>query len=263
VIGLTIVTYNRPEFCEKAIKSVVRNLGGALDLVVVVNDASDPKHNGAYSRAYRPLANLANTQVIVREENGGVAKAKNDGLRAMLDAGCDWLFVMEDDLRVTEPAAIQGYIDACEASGLHHLMFAHHGPAAEGVEPERDGPVAYFPHAVGAWCVYSRTCLEQSGLFDEHFTNAWEHVEHSTRLALDGFTTGPYRWADYAWSQLVLEEQKGSLDKSSIRPRPYWRINIVHGLRYWQAEKPESFAAMFGDGTPLHDWAMSVIEERV
>jgi hypothetical protein len=177
----------------------------------------------------------------------------------MLAAGADWLFLCEDDLIVQSPDAIRGYLSAAATSGMHHLSFAHHGPANAGGAVEVDETISYYPHSIGAWCLYSRESLETVGLFDESFNCAWEHVELSLRLARAGFTSGAYRYADATGSQDWISEIPGSIEKSSIRPRPDWQANIRNGLIYWRDAKPDTFGDLFGEGTMLHDYASRVI----
>jgi hypothetical protein len=257
-ISVGIATYNRPEFFRKTAAAVAERLVATktVDRVYVHDDGSLAKHRGQYRRG---LARLPDAVVLADGVNRGVAAAKNRLLSAMLDDGAEWLFVLEDDIRVTSPEAVTGYLAACEGSGLHHLSFAHHGPANVGVAPETDGPVSFFPHAIGAWCVYSRECLERCGLMDESFSNAWEHVEHSARLAEGGYTSGAYRWADATGSEGWLRELPGSIEGSSIRPGEGHRRDIADGLVYWRQTYPVTFDSLFGDDKPLGAWAAQVM----
>ena len=257
-IAVGICTYNRPDMLEKSAKAAARHLSGVVGRWYVYNDGSDPKHTGAYKRAYKPLEALG-ARVTDCPDNRGVAAAKNELLRQMIGDGAEWLFLLEDDIKILDPRAVTGYIQACQYSGLEHLMFAHHGPGNTGGPVDADGPVSFYEHAIGAWCVYSARAISKVGLFDENLVNAWEHVEHSLRLAAAGLTTGPYRWADATGSQDWLTEVHGSIDRSSIRPRPDWQANIVGGLTYWREAKPDTFDLMFGDGTPLEGWAKRML----
>ena len=254
-VALGITTMNRPAYFKALAKSVYRH----LDVnVYVYNDGSDPKHTARYEAAYKLLPHAF---VDHANENRGVAFAKNELLRRMLrETNADWLFLAEDDMRVTSPDAIDGYIRACNVSGLHHLSFAHHGPANAPGPVATDDNLDYFFHIIGSWCIYSRECIEAVGPFDENFHNAWEHVEHSARIAARGFTTPPYQWADAKGSREWIAEQDGAIANSSIRPGGDHEANKRNGLRYWRDTKPETFAMMFGPGTPLHQFAMSLLE---
>ena len=171
----------------------------------------------------------------------GVGWAKNQVMKEMLRRGYDWIFVSEDDVVVTSHLAITGYIAACESSGLGHLSFAHHGPANVGRTPiERVDGVTCWPEYVGAWSIYSRESLLTCGLMDENFHNAWEHVEHTLRLAEAGFTTPWRQAADATGSEEWLEEVPGSIENGVIRSQPDWQPNIAAGKAYWIANKPET-----------------------
>ncbi len=262
-VGLCVVSFNRPEYLEKALKAITKQLIDVVDDLVVVNDGSDTKHNASYGRAYKSLAKWPNgsTNVITLVKNGGVAKAKNAGIEYLLqNPDNEHIFVGEDDITPLHPDAILGYIRAAESGSFHHLSFAHHGPANLNI-PDSDGPVSFFPHSVGAWCMYSRKCLEDQGLFDEQMVNAFEHVEHSVRLIRAGYMPGAavHQFPDATGSRSWLTEIPGSLKKSSIRPRDDWRPNIKASLTYWQKEKPDTFAMLFGEDMPLHNYAMGIL----
>lgn len=248
---------------EKSIKSLVKNAAGVVNKIAVYNDGSDPKHRGAYTRAYRPLLDDHHATVVSNPDNHGVAYAKNRLLDMLLDAKCDWVFLLEDDLRVLDPSAVTEYVRICAESDIHHLSFAHHGPANTGGAVATDGEIAYYPHSVGAWTVFSRECLLDAGHFDENFCCAWEHVEHELRLMQAGYMPGaaPHRFPDAKGSERWIAEIPGSLEKSSIRPRPDWQDNIRDGLRYWRHAKPDTYAMLFGPGLPLENYARQMIGE--
>ena len=256
--AIGVCTYNRPAMLFKTLRSIRQHVSEPLGLpVFVVNDGSDQIHHGEYVRAYKRLQS-----VVIQElpTNQGVAVAKNTLLRAMLETtDAEWLFLCEDDILVKSPEAITGYIRAAESASFHHLSFAHHGPANAGIVPETDGVLEYYPHSIGAWTCFSRECLESVGLFDERFVCAWEHVEHTLRLARAGFTSGAYRFADAVGSRDWLTEIPGSIEKSSIRPRPDWQANIRDGLRYWRNNNADTFSDLFGEDKPLYAYGQSVL----
>lgn len=258
-VGLT--TYNRPRFADKSIRALERAVRPLDCVLSAANDCSDEKYRGEYKRAY---ARAPEMTVIEIPANGGVAKAKNVLLRWMLDTtDAEWLFLLEDDIILNGPEAVTGYIEAAERTGMHHLSFAHHGPA-NAAGPSRHGdPVEFYPHSIGAWTMFSRECLETVGLFDENFHNAWEHVEHELRLIAAGFMpeAAPHYFPDATGSRLWLSELPSAIEESAIRPRGDWQSSIVNGLRYWRESKPETFEMLFGAGTPLEGYAASLLAQ--
>ena len=241
MIAVGIVTCNRPLLFERCARGCRKHFSGSKIPFYVYNDGSNPRYDPAYERAYRLVPN----RHILGGPNRGVAYAKNMLLAVMLDAGADWLFLLEDDIQITSPDAVHGYVRACEQSGLHHLSFAHHGAANAGGPVETDGPVSYYQHSIGAWSVYSRECLEAVGVFDEVFRNAWEHVEHTMRLAVAGYTSGAWRFADATGSDRWLRELPGALETSVIRQDPGWEQGMVEGREHWRVAHPDTYPLIF------------------
>jgi hypothetical protein len=76
--------------------------------------------------------------------------------------------------------------------------------------------------------------LNKVGIFDEQFTNAFDHVDHDYRIAKAGFSPPYWNWPDLANSMDYLEEIECSETSSSIRPRSDWRENIEKGAVYFK-----------------------------
>jgi GT2 family glycosyltransferase len=260
-VALGITTFNRPDYLEKCAKAIARTCAPVTDYIYCFNDGSDPKHAGAYKRAYKPLIELGAT-IIDAPTNGGVAVAKNALIySALKETDCDHVILCEDDIKVLAPEAVTQYIAIAERHGLHHLSYAHHGPANADGPVDTDGDVEFYPHSVGAWCLYSRECLEAVGAFDENMVNAFEHVEWEMRAYQMGYANngGPHRFADALGSWIWLTELPNSIERSSIRPRSDWSSNIHNSLRYWHDAKPETYDMLFGPSMPLHAYAQSII----
>jgi len=173
----------------------------------------------------------------------GVGKAKNIALQHLLDKGCDYIILVEDDMKF-KYNIFKAYVEAYKKTGIHHFMFAYHGPANKaGVSYGKPVPrtvidygdvkVALNQHCVGAVTFYTRESLEDVGLYDEDYTNAFEHVDHSYMLAQAGYSTPYWWWADLANSLDYVQEQKCSEESSAIRPRSDWQSNIQTAARHF------------------------------
>ena len=210
--GLGIITYKREAFCRQACESIAP---GMFDEVVVVND-------GSVYDDY-PI----DATIIELPENKGVATAKNAALTHLLNAGCTYLFLMEDDIAVRDPSIAELYIQLCEKSGIQHFNFALHGPANKTPHNQPlvkyrhkldEKHVIWFYHGcIGAFSMYTRRALETVGLFDTRYVNAVEHLEHTYRICQAGLAP-PYGWfADAANSDTLLCELDPELTHSVIR----------------------------------------------
>lgn len=242
--AIGVCTYNRPDRLEKALRSLAKHLPEVP--VFVRNDGSDPKHNGAYARAYR---RHHGTIIVDDRQNLGVAKTKNQLLSLMIEDGSDYLFIMEDDLEVVDPEAVYGYIAASSSSGCHHLNYLWgtgiNGAGNPNGPIEVDGPVSFFHSMMAGWSLYTAESLVNVGLMDENFHNAWEDVELSARLSLGGWNPPlgwPVKWPDATGSRDWVREQRGVV---STQTSAQSGANISKGLRYWEENKPETYQAVF------------------
>ena len=261
-VAVGITTFARPKFLDKCLRSTESALRPLRAPLAVCNDGSGERWGAEYRRAYR---RAPEAYIIESEQNLGVACAKNTLLRWMLDeTDADWLFLLEDDILLMAPEAVTEYVRIADEMGFHHLSFAHHGPANASGPVAAIGEVEFYPHSIGAWCLYSRSSLEQVGLFDENFHNAWEHVEHELRMIEAGFMplSGAHRFPDISGSSRWVAEMPNAIERSSIRPRDDWNSSIVDGLAYWHDAKPNTFAIMFGAGTPLEGYARGILGDH-
>lgn len=228
MIFVGIVTCNRPDFFYKCYNSIkkVKN----VDVLAVCNDGKED-------------VQVDNSTIYIKHKtNKGVGTSKNDLFKeALKNPKVEHIFIVEDDILVKNENAFNEYVKAKELTGIHHFMFGYHGPANKNnisggppkpryvIEYNKDFKLAINTHSVGAFCYYSRKSLEETGIFDESFLNAFDHVDHDYRLAKKGFSTPYWNWADIANSVEYLEELECSETNSSIRNRKDWMENIQKG----------------------------------
>ena len=219
-VGVGIITCNRPEFFKKCRASIDHKW---YNHIIVVNDGKGPLEG-------------AEAPVLKTEGGEGVGKAKNKAIKYLLEKKCDYIILVEDDM-LFKDNIFKEYIKAYKKTGIHHFMFAYHGPANKagisGGDPVPrkiidygDLKISLNMHCVGAVCFYTKQCLEEAGLYDESYTNAFEHVDHSYNLAKLNFCTPYWWWPDISNSLDFVEEQACSEHSSAIRPRKDWQSNI-------------------------------------
>ena len=233
-IGLCVVTCSREIMLNNLLKSL-RGCIDEFDELVIVNDGDD-----VWISPWGPLK----YHYIRNKTNLGVGKSKNKGMKHLLDKGCDYIFVIEDDMIIKDPKIFEEYIKASKISGLQHFLVGTHGPINKrGISGGKLYPrkvidygnlqIALYQHCVGAFCFYTRECLEAVGLHDENYLNAFEHVDHSYMLAKAGYCTPYWWWPDIENSTTLIEEQACSEESSTIRPRKDWQQNIQDSFQYF------------------------------
>lgn len=233
-IGVGVVTYNREDQIERVLNKINSHTR------VVVNDGT-PYNPSVYPKGW---------EVITHPTNKCVAAAKNTALKYLIDQGCEYLFIIEDDILVKDEDVFNKYIETANITGVQHLMYGYHGPAnkkpgTQQVNPrlvikykdESDNKVDLWlnTHCVGGFCYYHAGVIKNVGYMDENFKNAWEHVEHSYRIVKAGLLPAYWFWPDIAESPKYLDEIACSEDSSVIRPREDWQENIVTGGQYFKS----------------------------
>jgi len=228
-IGVGIITCDRPDMYDICIESIDKNW---YDELVVVDDGKKD----------HPIRNR--DCIYIQTTGGeGVGKAKNAALRHLMDKECDYIILVEDDMKFKNNLFAE-YIKAYKETGIHHFMFGYHGPANKagisGGKPVprkiinyKDINIALNTDCVGAVTFFTRESLDKVGLYDEDYTNAFEHVDHSFMLAKQGFSTPYWWWSDIANSLDFVEEQKCSEESSTIRPRSDWQLNIQKASQHF------------------------------
>lgn len=219
---------------ERLMKSLPQN---KIDELVVVNDGKEIDASNCES------ATLYNTQ------GSGVGNAKNKALQHLIDADCKYIFLIEDDMLILRDDIFDAYIEASKLTGIQHFLFGYHGPANKNgvsggppvprtvIEYPTGIKIALNQHCVGAFCMYTKKSLQDVGLFDAKFHNAFEHVHHSYLLCKKNYCVNYWWWPDLANSLEYIQEQACSEHNSSIRPRNDWKENIQKGFeRFYELE---------------------------
>ena len=231
MIFVGIVTANREDFFIKCYNSIKKHKN--VDHIAVVNDGDcdvNVEENDFYFK---------------NKKNLGVGRSKNILFNKALELKADHIFIVEDDIIVKDPNVFEEYIKARKITGIQHFCFGYHSPANKnGISGGKACPryiidygdvkIAINTHSVGAFCYYSKEVLENVGLIDDKFINAFEHVEHSYRIAKAGYTTPYWNWADIVNSVDFLDEIECSEKSSTIRPRKDWQDNIQKAAIYFK-----------------------------
>ena len=233
-IGLGLVTCDRYDYLIKSAFSL-GEYGEILDYLVVVNDGKKLKSTKIPTKCF------PNHDVIEHDmPYQGVAVSKNNVIRKCLENGCDYIFIMEDDMLIQSPDIFQAYITAMEESNIQHMNFAHHGkanyngniPIAKMTATYATSSVTFFQNLIGAFSVYTKDCLLSIGNFDETYFNAMEHVDHTYQASQLGFTS-PFWWfADLTNSLDYIKEIEGSITNTTrVGDR---RQNDINGIKYFE-----------------------------
>jgi len=255
-IGVGIITCNRNNYLKSLIDTLPRDV---INVLVVVNDGKAENRIDIPG----PLDGVSGVETpgvwLQNEVNLGVGKSKNKAMKYLYDAGCEYIFIIEDDMLIKDKLVFNRYIEAYKATGIHHFNYGPGSPFNRKqniqfdlhnrhlldqkspvnpkliVEYSKDIKIALYEHTVAMFSFFTREVLEKVGYIDEQFYNAWEHVDHTYRIALAGFHP-PFWWfADIADSEKFLEEAPGAIDNSSIADKKQqWQKNVYGGRELYK-----------------------------
>ena len=186
-IGLGIITHKRKEYFSQISSKIPHH---KIQELVVVNDGTP------YN------INILKDKTIQNKDVLGVSKSKNIALKNLLDKKCDYIFLMEDDIFIKKENVFNAYINLYKETGIHHFNFALHGkmnvlpdktPAPRLTVNYNKLALNLYQHCVGAFSFYTKEVLEEVGLIDEDFHNAFDHVEHTYRI-IQAHKHPPFWW---------------------------------------------------------------------
>ncbi|ENF6040745.1 glycosyltransferase family 2 protein [Citrobacter amalonaticus] len=203
-IGIAISTHNRADVLSRALTQHMKFLpAGAL--VVVVDDGSKPA-------AVVP----AGVQLVRQETSLGIVASKNASLTALMDAGCEHLFLWDDDawpiadgwhlpyIESPEPHLAYQFLDLAGPRKLNDLAVLY----------SDDKHVAYTGQR-GVMLYYRRSAIERVGGFDWIYGRGmYEHSDLALRIHNAGLTTWAY--ADVIGSDKLIHslDEHEAVDRS-------------------------------------------------
>lgn len=230
-IGIGIITCNRADYLRKLLNTLTK-CENIINELVVVNDGV-------------PVSDFDLSQGvwIDNKTNQGVGRSKNSAIEYLLAKGCEYIFLLEDDIVIKDTSVFQKYIKASKITGIQHFNFAFHGSAnynPDGtaavrlrVEYSKDVAVCLYPNVYGAFSFYTRKSIEEAGYMDSFYYNAMEHVDHTNEIIKKNMHP-PFRWfADIADSEKYISEIDSDHSGSEIRKDETWIQNFHKAADYF------------------------------
>ena len=246
-IGVGIITCNRQDYLTNLLTSILPC--NDINELVIINDG---KHidNINYTKPY---------YYILNDVNIGVAKSKNKAMQHLLDTGCDYIFIIEDDMIILDSTIFSKYINAHKVSGIHHfnygpgspfnrkqtiqnfdlhnrhLLDQHTEPNPKLIIDYGNIKVSLFEHTVAMFSFFTKEVLVNVGLIDENYYNAWEHVDHTYCIIKAGYHP-PFWWfADLYESHKYITEAPNAINNSSIANNTeQWQKNVYTGREIYK-----------------------------
>ena len=211
-IGVGIITRNREIFFQKCLSSIPQ-----VDELIVVNDGAK----------YSSTSYSAEVSKIIQHRiNNGISLSKNDCFKYLMGKNCKHIFILEDDIRISDPHIFENYIRAAEVSKIKHFNYGFHGPwnkvngkisFRKKIDYNENVSLIFNQYLTGAFSYYQKEVLEKIGLMDIFYRNILEHVDHTYRIIKAGFHPPFFWFADVFDSAKMIEELDEDLQNSILR----------------------------------------------
>ena len=250
-VGVVITTYNHAHFLGEALESVARQTHASAT-VVVVDDGStdDPARVVARFPAVR----------LIRQDNRGLAAARNAGLAAM---NTTFVVFLDADDRL-RPGAIEAGL-ACFARvpesgfvyGGHYYIDASGGQIGQRFEPPGEEPFLHLLRrnfvAMHGTVMYHTDRLRAVGGFDERLRRCEDYDVYFRMAQRHPITGYPDLVADYRMHADNMSANHLAMLRSALqvhaRYAPSWRVGSGArkawraGRRHWRRCYAEEMAA--------------------
>lgn len=195
--GVAICHYNRLDTLDVIVQAVTETAPEGTRIVLC--------DDGSYFKQDNYITDYIHTDngdlVIVAGSNQGVAANKNRALFALQD--CDYICILEDDLKPVEKGWFETYEQAAILSGIHHFCRVQN-KFADSLAPQFDSFMAqngltptYGPSPRGDLTFLTNLVVRNVGAFNPKFRGAgYAHGEWSRRCDRAGMINHPNKWMD-------------------------------------------------------------------
>lgn len=200
-VFVIVVTYNGMKWLDRCFGSIAASTI-PLHTVVVDNGSEDGTVDALKERF--PMVN-----VIETGENLGFGRANNIGMRHALDAGCDYVYLLNQDAWI-DPDAIEKMVeiqrehpnyhvlspvqmetDRVSMNSLFEILYTGEWNHAKPAEGEISSPELYgVDFMMAAHWFMTRECLEVIGGFAPIFPHYGEDDNYAHRLKYHGLKMG-------------------------------------------------------------------------
>jgi glycosyltransferase involved in cell wall biosynthesis len=226
-IGAVVTCFNYGRFLGEAIDSLLSQEGGPPRILVVDDGSTDPQ-------TLEVLDALPAGVELLRQENQGLATARNNGLRRL---DTRFLIVLDADDRLTPPALrlMREALDADESIGFAYGITRFFGDwSGVMTMPPYDPYKLLYRHTIGSTCLMRRELFEDVGGYDPAFRRYedWEFWLHALEKG----------WLGRQLPEVTFEYRRHGESMISDARR---------GYRHWYRALRRKHAALYADRARL------------
>ncbi|SUX60574.1 mycofactocin system glycosyltransferase [Citrobacter amalonaticus] len=229
-IGIAITTHNRPDVLKRAIEQHMKHLQSNA-FVVVVDDGSNP-----------PAIAPDNIKLIRHEISLGIVASKNASLEVLIDAGCEYLFLWDDDawpiadnwhlpyIESPEPHLAYQFLDLAGPRKINDMTVLY-----------RDDKHVAYTGQRGVMLYYHRSAIEKVGGFDPVYGRGmYEHPDLALRIYNAGLST--WAFADVVGSEKLIHSMDEYEEGNRSIPRPDREALVKRNVTIYNERRDSGYA---------------------
>ncbi len=231
-VSIVLLNWNRWPDTNACIDSLKRLNYGNFDIIVVDNDSSDD--------SLQRIAEVHPDICLLRSKsNGGFACGCNIGIHHALDAGSDYVWLLNNDTTV-EPGTLTAMVNLAESDNrlgaVGSILF--HMDKPEKIQAWGGGTINLWTgrskhrwragkvdYLTGASMLLRKKVLESVGLLDEQFFMYWEDSDLCFRIRAAGWHLG------VATDSHLYHKESASSGKGSLRQTRYFNTSAIRFYR--------------------------------
>lgn len=232
--GIGICHYNRLYKLKEVVKAV-QETAPPDARIVVCDDGSDIVDMSNASPMNVETICQERGVLLVKGANLGVAANKNRALWALQD--CQFICILEDDLKPIKEGWFETYEKASQLSGCHHFCRVQDKEVADAVPAfsawldSRGYHPLFGPSPRGDLTFITSAVLRSVGAFNPMFRGAgYAHGEWSHRVEQAGLIGHPSKWID-------IKEARDSFVQIGDREGGRWNLDEKEIKRQLQRNK--------------------------
>lgn len=240
--ALSIITYftkeildrGRLDLFKKSINSLIKsNFEGP---VFLVDDGSSVTNHIDYVRGL----NDSRINIVLKDTNGGLSKMFNTGIRLILDEGCDYGFLANDDI-VYSKDWFTPYLDAMSKTSIHHLSFFSQSWVSDSPTSTRSQDftingcdLVSYNWVQGGLLTFTREMIQNIGYFKiMPYKSGHEHSNFSIRAAHHQYSIGFVDIKDsHKYLRYAEDAGKITTRDSDFREQAKVNENLIGSLSY-------------------------------
>lgn len=256
MIGVGLLTYNRPDYYAQVYASLPFCRFREL---VVVNDGDGyyvpSPQTGQFDQRHHT--------VIYGETQRGIAWAKNQALKKLIDKECEHIFLIEDDVTIIDENVFDVYIRHAQTFGIHHLNYlkidGNERTLKYTYKASNGCALGFYQNPQGAFSYFNANIIKKLGYFDENYMNAFEHIDFEYNLAK---RVAPPFWyfPDVLDSEKYLTTIKGSDENSTITNKANYKANWETSAQYFIKKWKRFTSQIPDDGTECLEKSLQFLE---